>query len=72
MKEMTPDEARGELSSSLHTRTPEYILDCAERALQKIASMHEEEDHGPIPFEKVDGRYENYHRVRYFTDWRDK
>lgn len=72
MKEMTPDEARGELSSSLHTRTPEYILDCAERALQTIASMHEEEDHGPIPFEKVDGRYENYHRVRYFTDWRDK
>ena len=41
--DMTPEQARAELYSSLHTRTPEYILARAQRALATLAAMHEEE-----------------------------
>lgn len=71
MADMTPEQARAELSSSLHTRTPEYVCARAERALATLAAMRVEHDHGVVDWETVDGRYEVYHRVRLVSDWRD-
>ena len=72
MSDMTPEKARAELDSSLHTRTPEYILARAERALRTLAAMRVEHDHGVVGWEQVDGRYETRHRVRLVSEWRDE
>ena len=71
MSDMTPEQARAELDSSLHTRTPEYVLARAQRALATLANMRVEHDHGVVDWEQVDGRYEKFHRVRLVGEWRD-
>lgn len=71
MSDMTPEQARAELGSSLHTRTPEYVFARAERALATLAAMRVEHDHGVVDWETVEGRYETHHRVRLVSEWRD-
>ena len=71
MTDMTPEQARAELGSSLHTRTPEYVLARAQRALATLANMRVEHDHGVVDWETVEGRYEKFHRVRLVSEWRD-
>ena len=71
MTDMTPEQARAELGSSLHTRTPEYVLARAQRALATLAAMRVEHDHGVVDWEQVNGRYETHHRVRLVSEWRD-
>ena len=57
---MTPEQAAAELASSLLTRTPEYILDRAMRAMETIAFMKTEAQY----HRNYDtGRYERHTRT---------
>jgi len=65
---MTPDQAIAELASGFPTRTTEYILERAIRAMETIALMSMEstyhvEDDNPDAFALRQ-------HVRYVTEWR--
>lgn len=57
---MTPEQAVAELASGFRTRTPEYILDRAIRAMETLANMKTEAQY----HRNYDtGRYERYTRT---------
>ena len=68
---MTPDEARVELEIIAHPDDPGRFFGQAIRALETLAAMRVEHDHGVVDWEQVDGRYETHHRVRLVGEWRD-
>lgn len=69
MADMTPEQARAELESSLHTRTPEYVFACADRALAALAAMRVEEDWRIVDPFTNGGKYETRRHTRHVTDW---
>ena len=69
MTDTMPDEARGLLSHI--DRKGLLVAGELRRALETLANMRVEHDHGVVDWEQVDGRYETRHRVRLVSDWRD-
>lgn len=69
MSDMTPELAYAELQSGFQTRTPEYILDRAIRALATIAGMTTEADYRIVNPDTNGGKYEMRRHERYVTEW---
>lgn len=67
---MTPEQAVAELASGFSTRTPEYILDRAIRAMTALAAMTDEVEHRIVDPGTNGGRYEMRRWVRDVTEWR--
>lgn len=66
---MTPDQAVAELASGFPTRTPEYILDRAIRAMATLAVMSEEVDYRIVNTDTNGGKYELRRWSRHVTEW---
>lgn len=69
---MLPEQAQAELSSSLHTRTPEYILAVAQRALATIAAMRVEECGRVLTMEETGGAHKVKTTYRLVGEWTDR
>ena len=70
MADMTPERAQ-ECLEVWGDSLGEVTFNDIRSAFHTLANMRVEHDHGPVPWEQVDGRYEVYHRVRLVGEWRD-
>lgn len=66
---MTPEQAAAELASDFPTRTPEYILERAIRAMATIAAMAEEVEYRIVDPDTNGGEYELRRWSRHVTEW---
>ena len=68
---MTPERAREVQLRILKHGVHDDDIEEMRRALETIAVMRVEHDHGVVDWETVEGRYETRHRVRLVGEWKD-